>query len=111
MARATSQHTIVQSPQSTRRLPEFKALVEAARAHVAGSLHFSHVCSAAAAFNEAVKVYVVDPRVRQIAAEWSEMGSRVWPEWGKVENPVSPEEFTEWVKSQLSVFDAMEQQE
>ena len=101
----------MQNPQSSRRLPEFKALVEAARAHVDGSLHFSHVCSAATALNEAAKVYVVDPRVRQIAAEWSQMASRVWPEWGKVENLVSPEEFTEWVKSQLSVFDAMERRE
>jgi hypothetical protein len=101
----------MQASQPPRRLPEFKALVEAARSHVAGNSHFSNVCSAASAFNEATKVYAVDPRVRKIASEWVEMASRAWSEWGQVENPITPEEYKEWVQLQLSVFDAMEQQD
>jgi hypothetical protein len=92
-------------------LPEFRALVEAARSFVAGDLHFSHVCAAAAAFDEAVKIYIVDPRVKQIASEWVGMASRAWPEWGQVPDPVTPEEFKEWVQRELSVFEAMESKE
>lgn len=101
----------MQSLQSFRRLPEFRALVEIARAYVAGEVHFSYVCSAAAEFNEAAKVYDVDRRVRQTATEWVEMARRVWPEWGKVENPITPEEFKVWTHRQLSIFDAMERNE
>jgi len=101
----------MQSPQSSRRLPEFKALVEIARSYVAGEVHFSHVCAAAAALNEAVNVYAVDPRVKQVTAEWAEMTRRAWPEWGRVKDPVTPEEFKAWVQLQLCVFDAVEQQE
>jgi hypothetical protein len=93
---------------SSRHLPEFNALVEIARSYIAGNVHFSHVCSAAEAFNEAAKIHMVDPRVRHIALEWFKVSSRVWPEWGKAENQLTPEEFKEWVRHQLSVFDAKE---
>lgn len=98
----------MQPPQSPRRLPEFRALVEVARSYVAGDTHFSYVCAAAAAFNEAVKMYVVDPRVKQIASEWVKMSLRVWPEMLPVPNPITPEEFKEWVRLQLVVFEPME---
>jgi hypothetical protein len=101
----------MQSMQSPRRLPEFKALIETARSLVAGKAHFSEVCVAAGAFDEAAKMYVVDPRVRQIASDWIDMARRVWPEWDQVQDPVTPQEFQDWVQFQLSVFDAMERQE
>jgi hypothetical protein len=100
----------VHSPQPSRRLPEFKELVDVARSYLEGEVHFSHVCAAAAALNEAVKVYACDPRVKQAASQWAEMSRRVWPEWGKVRDPVTPEEFKAWVQRELSVFDAFEKE-
>jgi len=93
-----------------RRLQEFRDLVEIARAYLVGDIHFSKVCSAAVAFQQAANIYAVDSRIRQLAMEWVNMSARVWPEWGKVENPVTPEEFREWVQCQLRVFDAADDQ-
>jgi len=97
----------MKTPQSSRRLEEFKELIDAARACVAGDRHWSHVSAAAVALQEAVKMYPVDPRVRSLAEDWARMSVRVWPEWANIEDPISPEEYVDWMREQLRVFDAV----
>lgn len=94
--------------KSPRRLKEFKELVEVARACVAGERHWSCACTAASALENASKIYVVDARIKEVAADWAAMSVRVWPEFGLVSNPVSPDEFIEWMRGELQVFDLIE---
>jgi hypothetical protein len=89
-------------------LPEFRELIRCARAFIAGQLHFSYVCSAAAAFRGTAKLLPVSREVKQMAEEWAAMATRAWPEMSRISNPISEDEFRQWVSSQISVFQPLE---
>lgn len=86
-------------------LPEIRDVVGIARSYVIGEVHYSHLCASIAALNEALMFVPAEPRIRSLASEWLSMAERAWPEMAQIENPISEQEFKEWVKNQLTVFE------
>lgn len=87
-------------------VPELRALIDVARAYVAGEVHFSYVCIAVVRLEEAMRYMPVSGRIREMADEWGIMAVRVWPEWARIDNPISEAEFRAWVQAQLAVFES-----
>lgn len=86
-------------------LPEMRELIHCARGFVAGDVHFSYVCSAAGTFRDVTRFLPVSREIKQMADEWAEMATRAWPEMARITNPISEEEFREWVRDQIRVFE------
>lgn len=100
------EQTLVEiSPSLNTRLPELRNLIEAARAYIDDQTDYSRVCVAAAALRDTLKRLPTNPAIKALSAEWVEMASRVWPEFGRISNPVSEPEFRAWVAAQLTVFE------
>lgn len=89
-------------------LPEFRELIRCARAYVAGELHFSYVCSAVGNFRDATRFLPVGRDIKQMAEEWGTIVTRAWPEMSQISNPISEDEFRQWVAAQISVFEPLE---
>lgn len=91
--------------QTSRSLEDFQTLIDVARKYAAGEVNFTCVCVAAHAFNDAARMHVVDPRIKELAAEWASMAWKVWPGQIRAKNGIPEGEFLSWVQSQLSVFE------
>ena len=92
-------------PSPKERIPEIREMIRLARLFVAKEVHFSQVCSAASTVWRAAKLYSADPAIVALAEEWSGMALRVWPEMARIDNRITEDEFRNWVKAQLEVFE------
>ena len=90
---------------SAVQLPEIRELIQVARAYVNGQAHYSEICSVLDALNGALKYVTVNDVIIKMAREWTEMAIRFWPEMLPVSDPITEEEFKEWVRIQLVVFE------
>ena len=90
-------------------LPEVRTLIQVARSYVAGEIHFSYVCNAVSDLQEALKFVRAEPAIVTMAKEWGAMALRVWPEMAQIPNPISESEFLEWIRTQLVVFEPVDQ--
>ena len=86
-------------------IPEVRELIRMARSYVAGETHFSYLCNAIGTFREAARLLPPGNAIRKMSEDWATMAIRVWPEMAGIENPISDDEFREWVRVQLVVFE------
>lgn len=92
-------------------LPELRELLEVAKEFVAGRVNYSFVCAELDGFYGMACILPVAPQIRVMAAEWNAMAMRVWPEMMPLDDPISEEEFRQWVREQLTVFEAQAQEQ
>ena len=93
---------------SSSWIPELRELIRLARAYAAGEIHFSYVCCASAALRDSSKLYVANKEIKKFASQWAEMSSRIWPELGRISNPISETEFKQWVCDQIAIFEPLD---
>jgi hypothetical protein len=87
------------APQA--QFQELRELIKTARAFLGGEVHFSYVCCAVRPFCDAAHLFSAGTRIREMADEWEEMATRVWPEMMQIDNQITEEEFRRWVQLQL----------
>ena len=91
-------------------LPELRELLRVAREFVAGRVNYSFLCAELDGFYEMARILPVAPQIRVMGSEWIAMAMRVWPQMMPLDDPISEEEFRQWVGGQLMVFEAQAQE-
>ncbi len=89
------------SQEFVHRIPELKALIKAGRSYLEGKASIQELNGYASALRAAAKLLHAQPEVVELAEQWWGMVNRRWNEWGMEENPVSEDEFREWLENQM----------
>lgn len=74
-------------------VPELRELVTAAKAFVAGDVHFSNMVEPADRCAFWAKVHGLHPSIVQLAVEWNLLADRAWNEYGQYAQPCPSRSF------------------
>lgn len=90
----------------TAEIVELRQMLSAARRDLEGDCTIQELNGRVAQLADAAKFWGQHPSLAQLATEWAAMIDRRWNEWGHSRSPVSEDEFSSWLQSQLSASPA-----
>ena len=80
-------------------------MIECAHRYLQGETNIHEVHGYAMQCKQMAHFFTNDSAIYEMASEWVTMCNRWWNEWGIEENPLTEEEFNEWLKGQLEIKD------
>ena len=89
------------SEKIIHKIPELKELIKAGKYYLEGKSSIHELNGYASSFKSAATLLHAQPEVLDLAEQWYNMVNRRWNEWGLAEDPITEEEFRNWLKQQM----------
>lgn len=89
------------SDEFVHLIPELKELIKAGRRYLEGKSSIHELNGYASSLRSVATLLHAQPEVLELAEQWNCMINRRWNEWGLAEDPITEEEFCDWLKQQM----------